>query len=463
MTFVTYWRDRRLFVGLVAAGLLLRLMILGQTDGLGTMIMDEQHYGEIARNIKAGNGFAWGPGELTSIRPPLYPGLLAAVWSLAGSESLQIIRFGQILLALATSGLVYLLGTRLYGERAGQWAALAVWLYPSLIFFNFLILTETLFTFLLVAFLLCAVMLVQKPGVGIAIVCGMCLGLAALTRSVLWPTPLILCPLLALLLRGSLPRRILLPGLVLAGFAVVVVPWAVRNTRLQGVMTIVDTMGGMNLRMGNYEHTPDDRMWAAVGLTGEKSWAHGLPPDSPGAPMTEGRKEKWAQKKALEYMRAHPVETARRSLIKFADFWGLEREFIAGTRGGLFVVPRWFEIGATMAIVLAYVAVVIAGAAGIWLAPPHDPRMQLLLLLPLVLMVTVHSIVFGHSRYHLPLVPILAIYGAGLASLGGQRPVSPWLARAGAMATMGVLVAIWVRQIVFVDFGRLTTLVSHAG
>ena len=28
--------------------------------------------------------------------------------------------------------------------------------------------------------------------------------------------------------------------------------------------------------MGNYEHTPDDRMWDAVALTGEKNWSYAL-------------------------------------------------------------------------------------------------------------------------------------------------------------------------------------------
>ena len=160
----------------------------------------------------------------------------------------------------------------------------------------------------------------------------MTLGLGALTRSILWPLPLLLCPLLAVLIRAPLARRLALPCLVLAGYAVVVAPWAVRNTRLQGVVTIVDTMGGMNLRMGNYEFTPDDRMWDAVALNGEKSWVHGLSRDFAGQQVTEGQKEKWAQRKALEYMRAHPGITLRRALIEFADFWGLEREFAAGVQ-----------------------------------------------------------------------------------------------------------------------------------
>ena len=45
----------------------------------------------------------------------------------------------------------------------GRYAAAICWLYPSFIFFNFLLLTETLFTFLLVAWVLLAVMLVETP------------------------------------------------------------------------------------------------------------------------------------------------------------------------------------------------------------------------------------------------------------------------------------------------------------
>jgi hypothetical protein len=188
----------------------------------------------------------------------------------------------------------------MFGPTVGCYAAAVSWLYPSLVFFNFLILTETLFTLLFVAFVLCSVLLVQQPRASFAVMCGLALGLAALTRSVLWPLPLLLCPLLAVLIRAPLARRLALPALVLAGYALVVTPWAVRNTRLQGTLTIVDTMGGMNLRMGNYEFTPDDRMWDAVSLTGEKGWAAGLEADHVGQVVTEGVKEKWAQRKAIE-------------------------------------------------------------------------------------------------------------------------------------------------------------------
>jgi 4-amino-4-deoxy-L-arabinose transferase-like glycosyltransferase len=442
---------RRVLWVALAVGLVVRLAILWHTPTLGTDIVDEQHYSQLGESILAGDGFARVVGHPTSLRPPLYPALLASIWSVAGRDNFQAIRAFQILLALATTAVVYLLGARMYGERTARYAAAATWLYPSLVFFNFLILTETLFTLLLLTFVLLAVCLVQAPRLLTALLCGIALGLAALTRSVLWPTPLVLCPLLFVLIRGPIGLRIALPLIVLAGYTSAVAPWAVRNTRLQRVFTVVDTMGGMNLRMGNYEYTPDNRMWDAVALRGPQSWVRGVP-DEPGARMTEGQKEKWAQRQALEYMQQHPAVTARRALIKFADFWGIEREFVAGIRNGFFKSPLWFQILGSASIVGAFVAVCLLGAAGLWLTPSVDRRLYVLTLLPVVVIVGAHTIVFGHSRYHLPLIPILALYGAAFISAVGPSIRSADRFRlAGAVATVAVLLTIWIRQIAVVD------------
>jgi 4-amino-4-deoxy-L-arabinose transferase-like glycosyltransferase len=443
-------------------GLAVRLFILWHTSALGTEIVDEQQYRQIGLSLLAGNGFGWGPGALTSIRPPLYPALLAAVWGIFGPNNLQVVRVLQIILALGTTALVYQVAARLYDPATARYAAALSWLYPSFVFFNFLILTETLFTFLLMAFVLTAVMVVQRPRALPALICGLSLGLAALTRSVLWPVPIVFGPLLAALIRAPLRQRLILPGFLLVGYAVVVVPWAVRNTRLQEVVTIVDTMGGINLRMGNYEYTPDDRMWDAVAITGEKSWVHGFTVE-PGQTPTEGRKDKWAQRQAIAYMLANPGITLRRSLIKFADFWGLEREFIAGIQSGLFAPPKWLGIIASLLIVVAYVVVILIGAAGMWLTPPRDWRCHILLLFPVALFVAAHSIIFGHSRYHLPLIPIFAIYAAQLLVRASALQIARRSVLIGATATAAVLATIWIRQIVVVDLPRITAFWHQIG
>ena len=461
---MTFAIGRRVVFSCLIIGLLARLGILGQTSDLGTTIVDEQHYSALAENLLAGNGFAWGPGEPTSIRPPLYPTMLAGVWAITGLRNLAAVRALQIVLALASCVVLYQIGTRAYDQIVGACAAVLWWLYPSFVFFNFLMLTETLFTLLMLLFVLLAIALVQTPRPWIAFACGAVLALTALTRSALWPLPLVLCPLLALLIDGPLSRRVLLPALLLAGYAVVIAPWAVRNTRLQDTVTIVDTMGGINLRMGNYEHTPEDRMWDAVSLTGDESWAYGFATDEPGQAVTEGRKDKWAQRKAVEYIREHPLITLKRDLIKFADFWGLEREFMAGVATGMFSPPRAAAMGATAAILLGYVGLATLGAAGIWLARPNDWRVHALILLPMIVTMAAHTIVFGHSRYHLPLMPLFAVYAVALATRvsRGMR-ISMAASTVGALASVAILCFIWARQIAVVDAGRIAAFFQKAG
>lgn len=447
----------------LALGLILRLAILAQTGGLDTVIGDELQYRQIADSLVAGDGFGWGPDRLTSIRPPLYPGLLAAIWTATGGDNLQVVRGLQIVLALLTAGVVYLIGARVYNRRIGCYAAALAWLYPSLIFFNFLMLTETLFTLLLLVFVWLSIRVVQAPDRGTALACGAALALAALTRSVLYPLPLVLCPLLFLMIRDTAVRRLQVVGLVFVGYLIVITPWAVRNTRLQHTTTIVDTMGGMNLRMGNYEFTPEDRMWDAVALTGEQSWVVGLDAAYPGGQITEGQKEKWAQREAIKYIVAHPGIFTRRALIKFADFWGLEREFIAGVKEGLFNPPRWFQVAGAAAIVGAYVLLLCTGSLGLWMTPAADWRALILLLLPIVLTTAAHTIVFGHSRYHIPLMPLFAVGAAAFLCARPPRGALSRLGTVGGVATVAVFAAIWVRQIVLVDLDRITALLQQIG
>jgi hypothetical protein len=149
----------------------------------------------------------------------------------------------------------------------------------------------------------------------------------------------------------------------------------------------------------------------------------------------------------------------KRSLIKFSDFWGVEREFLAGVRDGFFNPPRWFQIVASFVIVSAYVVICVLGAAGLWLEPPTDWRTQTILLFPVVLITAAHTIVFGHSRYHLPLMPFLGMWAAALvaARLRHIHMSARWMV-AGATVSVLLLCAIWIRQIAFVDAGRIAAI-----
>jgi 4-amino-4-deoxy-L-arabinose transferase-like glycosyltransferase len=461
MTFLASDEGRKFLRIALVVGLLVRLAVLWHTGTLGTPIVDEQHFARLGRNIAEGNGFAWGPGQPTSVRPPLYPVLIAAVYTVAGIDNQQAVRVAHIMVALMTSGTVFLLGRRMFNAAVGRYAAGLVWLYPSLIFFNFMILSETLFTALLAAFVLLSLRLLDKQTAGAAVLCGLSLGLGALTRSVLWPLPIALCPLLLLVLDGSWSRRLALSALVFVGFVSVVGPWTVRNTRLQQAFTIIDTMDFRHLQMGNHEFTPNDRMWAGSKPSPVKRPNEEIARAYPDRKLTEGLKDQWAWRGALQYIVAHPLITLRRSFIRFADFWGIEREFVAGVQWQLFAPPTWFVVAGSLSIAIVYSIVALLAAAGIWLTSPGR-RVQALVLLPILAIVGAHSLAFGHSRYHIPLMPILAIYATAVVALREQIEWSRYRPAVfgAAVATMALL-GIWLRQIFIVDAARIRTFLDR--
>jgi 4-amino-4-deoxy-L-arabinose transferase-like glycosyltransferase len=456
------WPSRGPLLLILGVGFLIRLALFYTTRDTGLMIVDEQHYHTLARNLLHGHGFAWEPGLPTSLRPPMYPFFISLVWMVTGTESIQLVRAVQIFLSLINVLVLYRLGDLLFGRRIALLAAAGVCFYPSLLAFNVLLLSEVLFTLFLTLVALGYVVLLKTEESPVAWATGCVLGLAALTRSVLWPFPVVLCPLAFFSIRGSRWRRFRLALYLLLGYAVVVAPWAMRNTRLQGVFTVIDTMGGLNLRMGNYEHTPLNRAWDAITLTGEKSWAHELRQEHPDASTwTEGRKEKWAQRKALMYMLENPSTTIERAVVKFFHFWGLERTIIAGWQQGLYQPPRWFSIVGTLLITAAYVLTMLLASLGFFLAPPLNGRAHLFLVLVVVFISGIHTVVFGHERYHLPLIPLLLLYAAAAVGERSWRWLGQGIrtAAAPAIACIALLFS-WGHEVFVVDVHRIKDLLE---
>jgi 4-amino-4-deoxy-L-arabinose transferase-like glycosyltransferase len=454
---VTAWARRHAPLGaIVLAALAVRLVILPATADTGLKIVDEQHYHQLATNLSAGHGFGWAPGDLTSIRPPLYPVFVATVWRIAGQQSLPAVRLAQIFLSLATVLLLHRLARRILRGRAALVAAALFAFYPSFIVYDYLLLTEVLFTFLLTAFVTVYAEAIHTGRPSRVLLAGALLGFASLTRSVLWPFPVILAPLAFLSMRGSAARRLGGVALLVVGFAGVVGPWAVRNTLLQGTFTVVDTMGGLTLHQGNYAHTPLERPWDAISLEGERSWAYELRRDHPDVPSwTEGQKDRWARRRAIAYMTANPGITLLRAVVKFADFWGLEREYIAAMQRGLYGPPAWFRAVTTLTIVASYVAIMALACLGLFLAPPADRRVHWCVLAVIGFICAVHSVIYGHSRYHLPLVPLLILYAAAALTRRSWLHLGEGRAWVGPAVTAAVLVSVWGRELLLRDFERV--------
>jgi hypothetical protein len=228
------------------------------------------------------------------------------------------------------------------------------------------------------------------------------------------------------------------------------------------VPVIVDTMGGLNLRMGNYEHTPHDRIWDAVSMKGEKSWIVGLPQRPPsGGEWTEGQKERWARDQALAYMVEHPGQTIWRSAIKAGDFFGIDRDFIAGLDRGLFHPPAPIAASVGALMIVAFPMLALMAVAGIFLARPSDWRAWTVMIVLVLFVAGLHAIVFGHPRYRLPLTPIFAVFAGGAVAARAWRVASaPRSALFATAAASALLVGTWLAQFVARDWPRVSRLVG---
>ncbi|HZO28869.1 MAG TPA: glycosyltransferase family 39 protein [Chloroflexota bacterium] len=174
-------------------------------------------------------------------RPPGYAGFVAGTILLLGEE-LRALAFVQHVLGVATAMLIYLLGLLTFGRMAGLVAGLLVALNGALVLSSQSVMTETLFTFLLVATLMALLLAGRSGHWGWALLAGIGLGAASLTRPVAQAL-VILVPLAFLVYtRGPWP---ILRGicLVVFGFAIVLAPWMVRNLAEHGTLSAAGGLG----------------------------------------------------------------------------------------------------------------------------------------------------------------------------------------------------------------------------
>src|SRR5581483_12505023 len=132
---------------------------------------------------------------------------------------------------------------------AANLAALLVAVDPLLVHESTQVMTETVAALLAAAAMLAVTSAMERPGTWRAVASGVAIGLSVLCR----PTFLVWGGCLAVLVGWGANRvvRARLRVLYLAGMAVVLAPWAIRNEIELGRPVITTTHGGYTLLLGN--------------------------------------------------------------------------------------------------------------------------------------------------------------------------------------------------------------------
>lgn len=122
------------------------------------LTFDEPYYDHIASQLASGNGFtfafsAWFtsiPNEPTSVQEPLYPLVLALLKILFGSDDYMSARIFQAIIGALIPVIVVIWGEKIFSREIGILAGGILAFYPPLIYFGRLLMTEALYTLLLI-------------------------------------------------------------------------------------------------------------------------------------------------------------------------------------------------------------------------------------------------------------------------------------------------------------------------
>jgi len=387
------------------AGLALRLIPVVLAADMGIALDDMFQYDALAQSIRLGQGFTWYGGIPTAARAPLYPLFLAGVYSLCG-HSFTVARVAQGLLASVLPLLTYLLGRRLFSERVGVAAAWVVALYPMLFLYPLGLATENLLFVLVPVTVLSLIKATDDSRARYYLLAGLALALTILTRSVIAGFALLILPWLWYYGRRQ-KEAIKNWALVLLPVVALTIPWSIRNSLLYGQFVFVEASLGFNFYLGYHPEGSGtfDSPLAVEFL--ERLGAFEEPDlETEKAVHNVGMEEGW------RFIKEDPARAGWLLLSKLSHFLRLDKRVLLYFYSNNFLgelLP--LLLGLLFSVVcLPWVVVLLLSVPGMTLSRPGKESALVYLLF--VYLAGVHMLTMAEPRFHLVMVPFLAIFAA---------------------------------------------------
>lgn len=391
-------RDIVRFLIIITISFLIRLFYLIYISHRGgiNITPDGKLYINLAQNLLRGLGLnnTLRTGlDANIIVPPVYPLLISGV--IAIFKSYYPVVYLQALLSSISCGLVYLIGKHIWNTRVGLWAAFFMTFYPQNIFRIRDILTETVFTFLLVLFTYILVLILYKnfSRKRMLILLGVVWGVMNLVR----PHLLLFIPVVYLLLglNYGWSKALKQTFVVILCAFIVMSPWLIRNgLKGAGWLTIANYTG-INLYLGNNPRTNPENPYVSSDPKVMK-YVESLPLSQSDAAF---------KNIAFDFIKKHPVKTFV-NLIKKEMFF-----YKSANINAPFPFSGRFHIG-----VLPYLidtSILILGLLGAILDLKEWRRNSLLYLLGLYFsLLTSAFIVVEEARYRMPMMFVLFLFAA---------------------------------------------------
>jgi len=440
------------FLLIVVAAFAIRLVYLSQlahNPFFEHPNLDEQIHHEWAARFAAGD--EWSADRQTGevlpyFRAPLYIWFVGTIYKFFGVDPGFLPRLIQSLLGALSCGLVFLLGARLFGRRAGVIAGFGAAIYWILVYFDNELLIVPLIVFLDLLLLLFLVLAHEKSAWPYWSAAGLFLGLSAIAR----PNILLFAPAVCVwILRvyRKQPKgwtkgvaRCFAFGLALL---LPILPITVRNFTVGDDLVLVASQGGVNFYIGNNPHS--DGVTAVVPGTPNDWWG--------GYDATHAMAERALGRKAK------PSEVSEYFFDEALRFWNEDRGAALGLLGEkthkFLCRQEYANNKCIYTFTEEFTPIVGWLFVGFWLVAPLG-FLGLLIgfgrggarLFPLWGFLAAYSVsviaFFITARFRVPVVPVLIVYGAfaieWLAARIKLRQLRPLACALGALCVLFAVV-----------------------
>jgi 4-amino-4-deoxy-L-arabinose transferase-like glycosyltransferase len=233
---------------------------------------------------------------------------------------------------------------------------------------------------------------------------GFFLGLTALTRSVILPfvgLAILWAWFILKQRRGAL--------IIALAFALTIAPWVIRNSLLHHELTGIETSMGYNLYLGYHPQ-------------GNGSFVFGPSLDLLTI-LDDAERDKIGTQKAIEFIKAQPERFLPLAINRLGFFFGLEKRVLMYFYGnniiGYIPLPLLLTISAILLLPFVFISISAAfGLAYLRWKPEH-----ILLCLFFIGYILPHVLILSEDRFHLALVPYIAILAAQVW-VNGFTPLS---------------------------------------
>jgi 4-amino-4-deoxy-L-arabinose transferase-like glycosyltransferase len=415
--------EMALVAGVILLGVALRVSWISYAhpDPRDGRFDDTRFYDNFAMRIANWEGYImpdepaelqWAPGYAggypTAVWPPGYPAILAVPYKLFGHDP----AYGRVLNVVAAGvsiALVYAIGRRLFSPQVGLIAAALLAVFPGQIYFASLIVTESVFTALLLALVWVLVVITdgpRPPPLRAAVGVGLLLGAMALVRSegvMLVLVAVVFWRLLVPSWRAMAPHI----GLLLLGTALVVAPWTVRNYVTMGGFVPISSGGSHTFWAGHHANIYADNFLGdiAAALAREREYEE-LP-----YPERELRFERDLLDEALRYAFTHPGTELKNLRLKAYYLFRDDSSALDWIQTRPTIPKGDVRIFSALANGFYYLVLLLA-VLGVALDRRWRDRRHVLLFLVMGVWVATHLLFLPNPRYHAPLAPIISLAAA---------------------------------------------------